>query len=346
MATHPGLRQRAPRDRGLPARRRRAVLEVVALEERALLSTMDADLITTATFNGTAVTSPIVTNAASVTVDFSAADPDESPPSALTTHLSVGGMPFTAGDTLTLKNEGNYTVQYFSTDAAGDFGPTQTLLVTIDRTAPTVSISSVSPSTLWPPNGKPVTVTVMGTARDNLSGLVSPLNVQVKNEAGYQGGITLPTTPVSLQPTTTNSQTGAALAGSFAFTVTLQARRFGFDFDGRQYTILVTARDAAGNSSTVSTIVTVPHDQGHHNGSQPGLGKGRESTGSGTFGRAHHHNHKSGHDSLNAPGPGSRLTNNLGTGKGQHDGRGLGQGQGSHSQSSHTGSAHDHGHGG
>lgn len=51
--------------------------------------------------------------------------------------------------------------------------------------------------------------------------------------------------------------------GSYSFTVTLIARRNGDDFDGRTYTINVTATDAAGDVGNCSTVVTVPHDQGN-----------------------------------------------------------------------------------
>src|SRR5262249_54057636 len=145
-------------------------------------------------------------------------------------------------------------------------------------------------STLWPPNGKFVPVTVMGTVTDDLSGAASPLTVRVRNEPGYQGGFILPTTPVTVQPTMTNPQTGGMESGTFNFTVELQARRNGFDFDGRQYTILVKATDAAGNSNTASAVVTVPHDQGHQGGGgKLGNGHGQGSGGENGHGKNHGH---------------------------------------------------------
>lgn len=48
--------------------------------------------------------------------------------------------------------------------------------------------------------------------------------------------------------------------GSYSFTVALQASRNGNDQDGRHYTIVVSAKDNAGNLGFASTTVTVPHD--------------------------------------------------------------------------------------
>jgi hypothetical protein len=49
-------------------------------------------------------------------------------------------------------------------------------------------------------------------------------------------------------------------AGKYAFTVLLQATRYGYDSNGRQYVIQVTAKDKAGNRGVKSTRVTVPHN--------------------------------------------------------------------------------------
>jgi hypothetical protein len=48
--------------------------------------------------------------------------------------------------------------------------------------------------------------------------------------------------------------------GSYAFTVALEASRRGNDRDGRHYTILVSARDIAGNLGRATATVTVPHN--------------------------------------------------------------------------------------
>jgi hypothetical protein len=67
--------------------------------------------------------------------------------------------------------------------------------------------------------------------------------------------------------------------------VYLQSSRLGQDKDGRQYVIDVTAHDLAGNSRTVATFVTVPHDQGHQNGNQ----NNGHQNGQGSHGHGHGH---------------------------------------------------------
>jgi hypothetical protein len=49
----------------------------------------------------------------------------------------------------------------------------------------------------------------------------------------------------------------------FSFAVPLEARRLGQDNDGRQFRIVVNASDKAGNQSSASVVVVVPHDNGH-----------------------------------------------------------------------------------
>jgi hypothetical protein len=118
-----------------------------------------------------------------------------------------------------------------------------------DTIPPAITVSA-SPSTLWPPNGKLVSVRISGTIRDAPGGSgmnASSAAFAVLDEYGQlqpHGSLTLGTD------------------GRYAFTVALQASRKGKDQDGRHYTIAVSARDNAGNLGVASTIITVPHDQG------------------------------------------------------------------------------------
>ena len=48
--------------------------------------------------------------------------------------------------------------------------------------------------------------------------------------------------------------------GRYSFTVALQASRRGNDQDGRQYLIVVSAKDNAGSLGGASATVTVPHN--------------------------------------------------------------------------------------
>ena len=116
-----------------------------------------------------------------------------------------------------------------------------------DTTAPTVTCGS-NPSTLWPPNSKPVSVAVSGNISDAGVGLLAgSARFSVADEYGQA------------QPSGAIAVGGA---GAYAFNVALVAARDGNDQDGRHYTITVRASDRAGNVGTCQTVVTVPHDKG------------------------------------------------------------------------------------
>jgi hypothetical protein len=126
-------------------------------------------------------------------------------------------------------------------DAAGGV---HGLLATMDTTPPVLTVSA-NPTTLSPPNGRLVTVTVSGTITDGANGS----GVQAST---YQGldeyGQIQPSGSLTLEAD-----------GSYSFTVALQASRRGNDKDGRHYTIAVSARDNLGNPGFASTLVIVPH---------------------------------------------------------------------------------------
>ena len=97
---------------------------------------------------------------------------------------------------------------------------------------------------IWPPNKKMVQVATV-TATDSGSGLV----------AG------------SFSVTGTSNEPGAgqisiAANSSGGYNVSLEADRSG-NGSGRTYTLTATARDLAGNMTTVSATCTVPHDRGN-----------------------------------------------------------------------------------
>ena len=118
-----------------------------------------------------------------------------------------------------------------------------------DTTPPAITISA-NPATLWPPNGKLISVRVSGTIRDEPSGSgvnASSAAFVVLDEYGQiqpRGSLTL------------------RADGRYAFTVALEASRRRNDWDGRHYTIAVSVKDGAGNLGVASTMVTVPHHQG------------------------------------------------------------------------------------
>ena len=106
----------------------------------------------------------------------------------------------------------------------------------IDTVPPTVTVTA-TPNILWPPNHKMVDVKIDGYAIDDVSGIASVV-ITVTDEYGIYN-ITV---------------------HGFGSTIQLEAWREGTDKDGRVYTITVVATDIADNQSTVTTLVTVPHD--------------------------------------------------------------------------------------
>jgi hypothetical protein len=115
---------------------------------------------------------------------------------------------------------------------------------TPDRTPPLVAVS-VTPSSLWPPNGKMVPVTVSGAITDSGSG-IDPASVRFA--VNDSQGRVQPSGNVSVGPD-----------GSYAFTLSLEASRDGNNKSGRTYTLSISARDLAGNAGSNYANVTVPH---------------------------------------------------------------------------------------
>lgn len=119
-------------------------------------------------------------------------------------------------------------------------------------TTPPVITASADPATLWPPNGKVVSVTVSGTIADSEAGAsgVDPASATfaVTDEYG------------AVQPA---GSVAVDASGAYGVAIPLQASRNGSDRDGRLYTITIAAKDNAGNPASVTVNVTVPHDQGN-----------------------------------------------------------------------------------
>jgi len=114
---------------------------------------------------------------------------------------------------------------------------TKAVTATFDDTTPPQVTVTATPNILWPPNHKLVNVVINGSAIDNESGIASVV-ITVHDEYDVYN-MTVP---------------------GFGSTIQLEAWREGTDKDGRVYTITVVATDNAGNQSTASTMVIVPHD--------------------------------------------------------------------------------------
>jgi len=114
----------------------------------------------------------------------------------------------------------------------------------IDSTPPSLAVSA-SPTTLWPPNNKLGTVTVA---------------VEVSDDTDPRPAVKLLSVTCDDACSLAQDVVGAAL-NTDDRTFQLRATRKGSG-SGRTYTISYSATDAAGNKSTKTTAVRVPHDQG------------------------------------------------------------------------------------
>lgn len=108
--------------------------------------------------------------------------------------------------------------------------------------APSV-VATATPTTLWPPNGKLVTISVSGsvTPQQNCA-MPEYVSFAILDEYGEFD------TDLTGEPLTN---------GAFAFTVQVEASRLGGDADGRHYLITLDTPDGGNNEIGV----LVPHDQ-------------------------------------------------------------------------------------
>ncbi len=142
-------------------------------------------------------------------------------------------------------NLGNHTVTLDATDQAGNTGSANVTVSVIDTRPPQMNVT-VTPSSLWPPNHKYVTVKVNATAFD----------------------ICDPSPKIKLVSVTSNEEDNGIGDGNTVndivivndFTFSLRTERSGTG-SGRIYTIVYKATDASGNEATVSITVEVPHNQ-------------------------------------------------------------------------------------
>jgi hypothetical protein len=139
---------------------------------------------------------------------------------------------------------GTNMVQVTATDSSGVPASCGTTVTIVDTTAPTITKVSASPSVLWPPNHKMVTVTISATAKDTCGSATWKITSVKSNESvnGRGDGNTSPDWQIT---------------GNH--TVSLRAERSG-NGSGRIYTITIEASDASGNTSSPQTVtVKVPH---------------------------------------------------------------------------------------
>ncbi len=118
-----------------------------------------------------------------------------------------------------------------------------------------------APTTLWPPNHKPVTITIQGSDTDNdqvtgsTGGVAEPFSLTVTNISDNESDSDIDWKGVG------NTASGTD-PGSIAVPVQLRAERDGKG-TGRIYDITLSCEDEGGTATT-DIFVTVPHDRGHH----------------------------------------------------------------------------------
>lgn len=147
-------------------------------------------------------------------------------PTATTWRAAVSGLSL-----------GENRLQAESYDLAGNRGAATATILYVPK-APEVTISA-DPKLIWPPNKKLVPITLSGNVV-TFGSDIKDVTISIADEYGKY------------------NQQGL----KFGDTVLLEAWREGNDMDGRMYTITAVVTDQAGNRTTRSTTVVVPHDMG------------------------------------------------------------------------------------
>jgi len=125
-------------------------------------------------------------------------------------------------------------------DAFGQSSESSTTATVADTTPPVILGLSVTPDTLWPPDGKLVPVTVLVSSSDTCDPNPSCALTQITSDEPITAADAQITGPLTAQ---------------------LAAKRLG-SASGRLYTLTVQCTDASGNGATATATVSVSHDQG------------------------------------------------------------------------------------
>jgi uncharacterized repeat protein (TIGR01451 family) len=124
-----------------------------------------------------------------------------------------------------------------------------TATTTASNPPPTITDVSVDQPVLWPPNHRLADVTVNYNVTDNCPLPPNSCTLSVTSNEPING--------------TGDGNTSPDWIILDAHQLQLRAERAG-NGNGRIYTITITCTDSAGNSSSQSVMVSVPHDRGRH----------------------------------------------------------------------------------
>ena len=128
----------------------------------------------------------------------------------------------------------------FFTEATAD------VVITPDVTAPVITNVTATPGSLWPVNHQMRPVSFAVSVADACGNATCRIVSVASSEAAYEKGVH-------------RHEPDWIVAG--ALTLQLRAERTGTG-QGRVYTVTLSCADAAGNASSKTVIVTVPHDRG------------------------------------------------------------------------------------
>ncbi|HEY0544736.1 MAG TPA: immunoglobulin-like domain-containing protein [Pyrinomonadaceae bacterium] len=171
-------------------------------------------------------------------------------PGATAVDSCAGNRPVTVTGSVNANVPGTYTLTYTASDGNGHTTTATRTVNVVDTTAPTLTLNNQTQQ-MWPPNHKYVTFNLtqfVVSASDGCDGTVSINNVVISkvtsDEAENSGG----------DGNTLND----IVIASNCKSVQLRSERDGGS-NGRVYTITFLVRDAAGNTTTKTAKVIVPH---------------------------------------------------------------------------------------
>jgi len=193
-------------------------------------------------------TLPIITCPANVTLECDQSTDPTNTGKATATDNCDSDPVITYNDNITpgaCQQEETITRTWTATDACGNANTCEQTIAVEDTKPPIITDISTSPSNLWPPTHKMVTISVAVTATDNCGVPVCSITSVTSNEPenGLGDGDTAPDWEIN-----------------GGLTVNLRAERSGAG-SGRVYTLTATCNDGCGNSSSGTVDVTVPHDK-------------------------------------------------------------------------------------